>query len=184
MEHRYADEPEPPSWYTGRRYTTDPEVSGSHRVPEQRDLSESGRIPIRGPEYPAVRPTPAAEQTGPFQPLAPQAPQAPVQPAGPQTPADRVYQTRRPVSSLILLGILAILLVPALRLLATVTFTADPAAGGIVPAVLLTLGLAMTGFGLFAVGSGPITRDSWTRAPHVYLPVGLIVLLAAGLAAA
>ncbi|MEU4561674.1 hypothetical protein AB0F72_25105 [Actinoplanes sp. NPDC023936] len=225
MEHRYADESEP-SWYTGRRYAADPETSGSHSladspydsgvrnrsVPEQRDR-EALSIPIRGPEYPPVRPasaTPAAEPPpmqgpapAPISTPAPISAPAPVSTAGPaSTPApaiaeptalvppvaarsaDGVYRTRRPISSVVLTAVAAVLLLPALRLLLTVTFASDPDARGIVPAVLLTLGLPLTAIGLFAAGGGAPSRDAWLRAPLAYLPGGLILLLAAGLAVA
>jgi hypothetical protein len=198
VEHRYADESEP-SWYTGRRYATDagdPEVSGSHalgegayRLPEQREVPGEGvRMPVRGPEYPAVRPAPApapppiAEPTGLIPPVAVPQPAARADSTGRE--ADGSYRIRRPISSVVLGAVVVALLIPVLRLLADVTFAADPAARGIVPAVLLTLGLTLTAFGLFAAGGGAITRDAWLRAPLAYLPVGLIMLVAAGLAVA
>ena len=195
MEHRYADDSEP-SWYTGRRYATEPdgpEVSGSFRLPDQRNpverdpvepqpesqaAYESVRIPVRGPEYPAVRPAPPEPST----PIA--EPTSLVPPVAPPGPADRVYRTRRPVSSIVLAVAVAVLLLPVLRLLAAATFAGQPTARSVVPAVLLTLGLALTGFGLYAAGGGAISRDSWLRAPMAYLPAGLILLLAAGLAVA
>ncbi|MFC7527064.1 hypothetical protein [Actinoplanes sp. GCM10030250] len=213
MEHRYADESEP-SWYTGRRHATDsgdPEVSGSFRLPEQREAApepdgraayEAVRMPVRGPEYPPVRPpaTPPLSAPSPLSAPNPLSAPSPLSPpiaeptslvppiTAPRTdqtrPADGVYRTRRPISSIVLAVLVAVLLLPALRLLATATFAADPSAGGIVPAVCLTLGLALTGFGLFAAGGGPTTRDAWLRAPMAYLPAGLILLLAAGLAVA
>jgi hypothetical protein len=189
VEHRYADDSEP-SWYTGRRYATEPdspEVSGSFRLPEQREAAapepesragyESVRIPVRGPEYPAVRPAPVPP---PAESAAPTGLMPPV----PSRPPDGVYRTRRPISSVILAVAVGILLLPVLRLLASVTFAAQATARGIVPAVLLTLGLALTGFGLFAAGGGAVSRESWLRAPMAYLPAGLILLLAAGLAVA
>ncbi|WP_229069481.1 hypothetical protein [Actinoplanes sp. DH11] len=255
MEHRYSDESEP-GWYTGRRYATDPETSGSHpvadspydsgvrhrtgevfRLPEQREpvmpepeartAHEAVRIPIRGPEYPPVRPAgtpptsappasaspftsaatpaatpftsaatpfgPAATPATPAVPAAPD-PADPMAPLGepttmvpavaPGRPAEGVYRTRRPVTSIVLAAVAGVLLVPALRLLLSVTFAADATARGIVPAALLTLGLALTGVGLFAVGGGAPSRDAWLRAPLAYLPAGLILLIAAGLAVA
>jgi hypothetical protein len=71
------------------------------------------------------------------------------------------------------------------RLLIDQTFTGDPSARGIVPAVLLTLGFTLTGIGLFTIArGGTITRETWLRPPVAYLPAGLILLLAAGLAVA
>ena len=205
MEHRYADE-SGPSWYAGSRYTDppgypSPESSGAHalseeryatggiRLPEQRPADpeprgpyESGRIPIRGPEYPTIPPPgPQPEREQP----APVVPPTPVIPVPAARPVESVYRTRRPVSSVLAAIAVLVLFLPVLRLLLTVTFAADPTARGIVPAVLLTLGLALTGFGLFAAsGSAPADRAAWLRPPLVYLPAGLLVLLAAGLAVA
>ncbi|GAA2671378.1 hypothetical protein Apa02nite_019440 [Actinoplanes palleronii] len=197
VEHRYADE-SGPSWYSGSRYSGPPgypeaESTGAHalgegrhdtgavRLPEQRPAGpeprgpyESGRIPIRGPEYPTIPP--------PALPPAPQPIQQPV-------PQPGKASVRRPLSSVIVAVAVLVLFVPVLRLLMTVTFAADATARGIVPAVLLALGLALTGFGLFsagnaAAGGGPATRDAWLRAPLIYLPAGVLLLLAAGLAVA
>ena len=76
-------------------------------------------------------------------------------------------------------------MIPVLRLLISETFTGDPTPRGIVPAVLLTLGFTLAGIGLFAVArGGPVDRETWLRPPVAYLPAGLILLLAAGLAVA
>jgi hypothetical protein len=97
----------------------------------------------------------------------------------------RAYQPRRPVSSVVVAAGMAVLMIPVIRLLLDQTFAGTPTARGIVPAVLVTLGFALTGLGLFAVArGGPVNRESWVRPPVAYLPVGLIVLLAAGLAVA
>jgi hypothetical protein len=51
--------------------------------------------------------------------------------------------------------------------------------------VLLTLGLPLTGAGLSSLAAGgPVGRDIWLRPPLAYLPVGLLLLLAAGLSVA
>ena len=98
---------------------------------------------------------------------------------------DSVYQTRRPVTSIIVAIVMVVLMIPVIRLLFDATFTGDPSARGIVPAVLLTLGFTLTGIGLFAVArGGPIARESWLRPPVAYLPAGLVLLIAAGLAVA
>ncbi|WP_436527009.1 hypothetical protein [Actinoplanes sp. HUAS TT8] len=212
MEHRYADE-SGPSWYSGSRYTdpprypNEPETSGSHalpeeaydtggvRVPEQRPADpepsrspyESGRIPIRGTEYPTV-PPPQPRALPPAPPPQPQ-PQPQPQPPlvnQPTTVVPPVVAKKRPLSSVIVAIAVLVLFLPVLRLLMSVTFASDPTARGIVPAVLLTLGLALTGFGLFsaagaASGAG---RDAWLRVPMAYVPIGLILMLAAGLAVA
>jgi len=226
---RYADEPEP-SWYSGGSpYDSGlhDRPSGAFRLPDQRP-AESGyspppygpdlggstggigiptsdpgavRMPVRGPEYPTVRPNggtsladappyggppapssgmPAAnapdpEATGLVPPFTDVA-----HPAG-----EAVYRTRRPFSALLIAIVTVLLLVPAVMLLIRVTFVDDPTVRGIVPAVLLTLGLPLTGIGLYALAAGgPAGRDVWLRPPVAYLPVGLLLLLAAGLSVA
>jgi hypothetical protein len=194
--------------------------------PETRAAYDSVRLPIRGPEYPAVRPTSTPTSTPAPAPVAaptpipePPAPlTAPPIPAHPFTaspvpeslvpvaeptslvppitadrarleqqprPAENVYRTRRPVSSFLVAFVMLVLLIPVVRLLLNATFAGEPSARSIVPAVLLALGFTLTGIGLFAVaGSGPINRESWLRPPVAYLPAGLVLLVAAGLAAA
>ncbi|MFI7600743.1 hypothetical protein [Actinoplanes sp. NPDC049681] len=197
---RYAEDPEP-SWYTGQRASAEsPAVnsydsgvherpSGAFRLPEQRPAdpyaappgysspdpmatsggysvspTESGslRIPVRGPEYPTVRPTGKPE---------------------PVTTSTYAGAARRPVSAVLFAVGTAVLLVPAVLLLIQAAFIDDPAARGVVPAVLLMLGLPLTGMGLYTLsGEGRAARlEAWLRPPLAYLPVGLILLLAAGL---
>jgi hypothetical protein len=216
----------------------DPVTStGSHArpgEPEARAAYDSVRVPIRGPEYPTIRPTGAEPPAGAttYGSAAPESlvplaePTSLVPPIGNDRgllekpndrdllgkpndrgllgmpndrgllenpddrgrfakPAESVYSGRRPVSSFIVAGVMVVLLLPVARLLLDATFTGSPSARDIVPAVLLTLGFALTGIGLFAVASGrPLGRDAWLRPPVAYLPAGLILLLAAGLAVA
>lgn len=162
---------------TASSYTSpDPVTStGSHARPAEPEP----RVPVRGPEYPTVKPTgaAAAEPTA----LVPPVVERPLT----ERRAESVYQAKRPVSSFVIAAVTAVLMIPVVRLLADATFTGDPAAGAVVPAVLLTLGFTLTGFGLFTLARvGPITRETWLRPPVAYLPVGLILLIGAGLAAA
>jgi hypothetical protein len=100
-------------------------------------------------------------------------------------PGETVYRTRRPVSAVLIAIVTVLLLVPVVMLLVQVTFVDDPAVRGIIPAVLLTLGLPLTGTGLYSLAAGgPAGREVWLRPPVAYLPVGLILLLAAGLSVA
>jgi hypothetical protein len=86
----------------------------------------------------------------------------------------------------IVAAVTVLLMVPVVRLLVEATFAGDPVARSIVPAVLLTLGLPLTGVGLYALAGGgrPQTRDAWLRPPVAYLPTGLFLVLAAALAVA
>ena len=219
--HRYVDdEPSWYAGQGQYAHTTDPETSGIHerpsgafRLPEQRPAAApvtnpyaltdplattgshafpvEGRIPVRGPEYPTIRPTtaepapqppaaPLAAPTSFVPPVAARPESAPVA-ARPES----VYQSRRPVSSFVVAIVMVVLMIPVVRLLVSSTFTGDPSARGIVPAVLLTLGFTLTGIGLFTIArGGTVSRDTWLRPPVAYLPAGLILLLAAGLAVA
>jgi hypothetical protein len=188
--------------------------SGAFRLPEQREneygapspyvtpdpatstgshSQEQVRIPVRGPEYPTIRPgggtsladaPPAGaaaaisdEPTGMVPPVG--------RFASDTRPGEAVYRTRRPFSAVLVAVVTAVLMVPVIMLLVQATFDDEPLARGVVPAVLLTLGLPLTGLGLFALAGGAaVGRDAWLRPPVAYLPVGLVVLLAAGLAVA
>jgi hypothetical protein len=187
-------------------------TTGSHAL----SPADSGaiRIPVRGPEYPTVRPagatsladapaapaitttttygsgvTPAAAESPAANP-AYNEPTSMVPAAGERFgpgrigAADSVYSSRRPVSAVVFAVVTVVLLIPAVLLLVRATFGDDPAARGVVPAVLLTLGLPLTGLGLYSLAGGrPVSRDTWLRPPVAYLPIGLILLLAAGLGA-
>jgi hypothetical protein len=193
----------PADGYTPPVYAPqDPETSGSHALPVD---STGTRIPVRGPEYPTIRPggassladapstygspvmpasappSAAAEPTSVVPPISDR-PRFPSEDR-PRFPGEAVYRTRRPVSAVLIAIVTALLLVPVVLLLIQVTFVDHPAVRGIVPAVLLTLGLPLTGGGLYSLAAGGRSgRDVWLRPPVVYLPVGLFLLLAAGLA--
>jgi hypothetical protein len=191
--------------------TPDPVTStGSHGLAPH---DTGTRIPVRGPEYPAIRPNgggtspadapmtygstyggAASQPSGvPFQGLISSGPAGepttmvpPIPRFGPG-PTESVYRSRRPVSAVVIAVVAALLMVPVILLVIQVTFVDDPAVRGIVPAVLLALGLPLTGTGLYrlaAGGGGATGRDVWLRPPVAYLPVGLILLIAAGLAVA
>jgi hypothetical protein len=197
--------------------TPDPVTSsGSHALPQDTGT----RIPIRGPEYPTIRPSggssapdapapassvpttygsPGGTYGGPAPAVPPgglisngPAPGAepttvvpPVPRFGPG-PAEAVYRGRRPISAVVIATVATLLMVPVVLLLIQVTFVDDPAVRGVVPAVLLTLGLPLAGVGLYrlAVAGSSAGRETWLRPPVAYLPIGLLLLLAAGLAVA
>jgi hypothetical protein len=164
---------------------TDPlSTTGSHALPPE-TYESGGRIPVRGPEYPTVRPTGTpAPPTRTGAPVAEPTRLVPPVTAAPR-PGESVYHTRRTASSFVVAAGMVVLMIPVVRLLLQATFTGTPSARNIVPAVLLTLGFALTGIGLFAVaGNRPLNGEAWLRPPVAYLPAGLLLLLAAGLAVA
>jgi hypothetical protein len=161
---------------------TDPlTTTGSHALPSE-SYEQAGRIPVRGPEYPTVRPTEApARREAPIAQPTSLVPPVAAQPR----PGDSIYRTRRTASSFVVAIGMVVLMIPVVRLLLQATFTGTPSARNIVPSVLLTLGFALTGIGLFAVaGNRPLNGEAWLRPPVAYLPAGLLLLLAAGLAVA
>jgi hypothetical protein len=188
--------------------TPDPVTSsGSHALPAL-DSTDT-RMPVRGPEYPTIRPggatsladappVPSSSMTttygGPSSSSSPAAEATTIVPPvaaadraryGAEAARESIYRTRRPVAAVIVAILTVLLMVPVVLLLIQVTFVDDPAVRGIVPAVLLTFGLPLAGAGLYALTAGGSTgRDAWLRAPIVYLPIGLVLLLAAGLAVA
>jgi hypothetical protein len=196
-EQRPAD-PARPADPIGGYAVTDPLIStGGHtRAPESPAYD---RTSVRGPEYPTIKPgadraempqpTPMAEPTSLIPPVSRQSEPfgqplgRPPEPLGRQP--ESVYQTRRPISSVLVAIVMVVLMIPVVRLLLDATFSGDPTSRAIVPAVLLTLGFTLTGIGLFTIArGGPLSRDSWLRPPVAYLPAGLILLMAAGLAVA
>ena len=172
-----------------------PETTGSHArtgEPETRAAYDSVRVPVRGPEYPTI-PAPSAPSAPAATTYGGGAPESLMPIAEPTSLVPPVTgnrprfekSARRPVSSFIVAGVMIVLAVPVVRLLLNATFTGTPSARNIVPAVLLTLGFTLTGIGMFAVAGGrPLGREAWLRPPVAYLPAGLILLLAAGLAVA
>jgi hypothetical protein len=184
--------------------TPDPVTSsGSHALPAL-DSTDT-RMSVRGPEYPTIRPggatsladaPPSSPTTygGPGPGPSPAAEATTIVPPvsgpdrgryGAEAARESIYRTRRPVAAVVVAIVTVLLMVPVVLLLIQVTFVDDPAVRGIVPAVLLTFGLPLAGAGLYALTAGGSTgRDAWLRAPIVYLPIGLVLLLAAGLAVA
>jgi hypothetical protein len=112
-------------------------------------------------------------------------------PAGPAAPVgDGVYRTRRPAIAVALVAVVAVLELPALRLLVDGTFGDVLSASAIVAGTFLALGLPAAGLGVYALvsGAGRVPDQppahAWLRAPLAYLIVGLVLFLAAALAAA
>jgi hypothetical protein len=186
--------------------------SGAFRLPGQRPADEYGADPVtstgsharpvaepparasmRGPEYPAVRPSSAEAPAAPTSaipgfPASQPSYNEPTSLVPPVQPPDRtreaVYSSRRPVSAVVVAIATAVLMIPVVRLLVSATFAGTPVAHSIVPAVLLSLGLPLTGVGLYALAGGgrPQNRDTWLRPPVAYLPAGLLLVLAAAIA--
>jgi hypothetical protein len=99
-----------------------------------------------------------------------------------------VYQGRRNTTAIAVVVAAAVLIfeIPALRVLFASSFSDTVVVSGTVAGTFLVAGLPSFGYGVYALlsgaGRGATTPAAWLRAPLVYLPVGLILLLCAALA--
>ncbi|WP_157240702.1 hypothetical protein [Catenuloplanes japonicus] len=99
--------------------------------------------------------------------------------------AERVYTTRRPILA-VPIGLVVLLMeFPALRLLLDGFTGGVAAAGNLVSGLALALSLPLTGFGLYALFTTGRAADhrTWWRPPLAHLPLGLVLLVAAAVAA-
>lgn len=107
-------------------------------------------------------------------------------PAGPTEPVgDGVYRTRRPAVALVLAAIAVLLELVALRVLVDAVVGGPVSVSGAVAGTFLALGLPPFALGCYAVVTTGRAVDprSLLRPPVGYLVIGLVLFLAAGLAA-
>jgi hypothetical protein len=143
--------------------------------------------PVAPPSAPPVTPPqPPRFHAEPIDRASLRRPSAPVAPVG-----DGVYRTRRPAVGLALLALTVIFEVPALRLFLDAAIGGPVSAAGLVSGLFLVIGLPLFALGLYALMTGATRLGPeagggvhvWLRPPVAYLPIALILLLAAALAA-
>jgi hypothetical protein len=143
---------------------------------------------------------------GPGQPGPPPIPPIPEPPRQYAEPIDRaalrrgpvpaapvgegVYRTRRPLAAILFAVAVGIFEIPALRLLISGAFADRVSTTAVVAGTFLVIGIPAFGMGLYSLvtGAGRPTVQSvgpvWLRPPVAYLVVGLVLFVAAALAAA
>lgn len=165
-----------------------------------------GAPPVPPPQAPPPPPGYQSfeEPTGPVPPVAPRPEGDPIETQRfhteaidraalrrpPAPPTDGVYRTKRPAAGIVFAVLAAVFEIPALRLLADGAFGGPVVASGVVAGTFLVAGLPLVAFGLYSLvtGANRLPGDgggaqAWLRPPTAYLPVGLVLLVAAALAA-
>lgn len=188
---------EPPRYEEPQRYDEPPRYEETQRYEEPRHdpARDHGRVspgpapaspnePIRvSAAVPRPMPSPSEEPRMP----PPRRPMA--APGSPGPMSENVYRSKRPGAAALFGVPAAILEIPALLLLQDAAFADPVSAGGVVAAACLMLALPLLAVGLYAVATGavraagPNSAQAWLRPPVAYLSVGLVLFIAAGLAA-
>jgi hypothetical protein len=107
-------------------------------------------------------------------------------PPGPvSAPAGSVYQGKRPGLAALLVALTVIFELPVLRVFAASALASRVDPGGTIAGIFMILGLPTFALGLYGlIGGAAATQGgrAWLRTPLAYLPVGLVLFMAAALA--
>jgi hypothetical protein len=201
----YPDEREG-RWYPGDSGYGDRYDEDRYRLPEPRHAEPERPLGAVGPRSGVeLPPLPTYEPELPYEPERPFEPGDPTgehhttpidrsalrRPAEPPkaTPSPTVYKSHRAGAFVVIAAVAAIVELLLVRVLLVGEFGRVVSAGAVLGSLFAMAGVPFVALGIHAlitgpaVTAGPEALRAWLRTPLAYLPVGLVLLIAAGLAA-